>query len=449
MTRLLGSLRLRLLVLILIPLIVVSSVGVFWRYDGARATAEEIFDRSLVVLCMAVSRDVAYSGGDSLSVTTSNLFRDASGGRIFYHVKGPDGRFITGYSSPPVRAEPVTLELNSPIIFNAQHQGVPVRAVRLAERVEVDGITGTSVITVWQQLQPRQAFAQQLAVQTAIITAILMLTVAAVVLFGIQLGLRPLKRLEDAIQARSMTDLSPIVRRVPVEASGIVERLNALFGTLSEAHEQRERLISNTAHQLRNPVAAIHAMAQATNRARTLEDSKKRSAALVNETRQAVRLTTQMLSIERIKGVLPDFEEGDFAAFLMELTARIAPKVLESDVAFDVTIPKGPIEKNFDPTLMSEAITNLVDNALKHGGAGLTQIAVDMAVIGNEVHVSITNDGSLIDPDKSMLLFERFAQGRESDGAGLGLAIVKEVVDLHGGKITVNTEPKTRFEVQF
>lgn len=449
MTRLLGSLRLRLLVLILIPLIVVSSVGVFWRYDGARATAEEIFDRSLVVLCMAVSRDVAYSGGDSLSVTTSNLFRDASGGRIFYHVKGPDGRFITGYSSPPVRAEPVTLELNSPIIFNAQHQGVPVRAVRLAERVEVDGITGTSVITVWQQLQPRQAFAQQLAVQTAIITAILMLTVAAVVLFGIQLGLRPLKRLEDAIQARSMTDLSPIVRRVPVEASGIVERLNALFGTLSEAHEQRERLISNTAHQLRNPVAAIHAMAQATNRARTLEDSKKRSAALVNETRQAVRLTTQMLSIERIKGVLPDFEEGDFAAFLMELTARIAPKVLESDVAFDVTIPKGPIEKNFDPTLMSEAITNLVDNALKHGGAGLTQIAVDMAVIGNEVHVSITNDGSLIDPDKSTLLFERFAQGRESDGAGLGLAIVKEVVDLHGGKITVHTEPKTRFEVQF
>lgn len=449
MIRLGGSLRLRLLVLILVPLIAVSGVGVFWRYDTARATAEEVFDRSLVMLCMAVSRDVAYSGGDSLSATTANLFRDASGGRVFYHVNGPDGSFVTGYSSPPVRRQAVALELNAPVVFNATHQGVPVRAVSLAERVEIDGITGRSVITVWQQLQPRQAFAQRLAVQTAIVATALILTVAAVVLFGIRLGLRPLERLEDAIQKRSMTDLSPIERRVPVEASGIVQRLNVLFGTLTDAHAERERLISNTAHQLRNPVAAIHAMAQATHRADTLDESKKRSAALVDETRQAVRLTTQMLSIERIKGVRPDFAASDFAAFLLELTARIAPRVLERDIAFDVHIPKGSIEKLFDPTLMSEAITNLVDNAMKHGGAGLSQIAVELVVIGDTVHVSVSNDGATVDPDKTALLFERFAQGRESDGAGLGLAIVKEVVDLHGGTIALHPKPQTRFEITF
>lgn len=447
--RLGGSLRLRLLVLILVPLIAVSGVGVYWRYDNARATAEEVFDRSLIMLCMAVSRDVAYSGGDSLSDTTSNLFRDTTGGRVYYHVNGPDGSFVTGYSSPPVRSQDVALDLNSPILFNARHQGLPVRAVSLAERVEIDGITGTSVITVWQPLQPRQAFAQWLAVQTAIIAAALILTVAAVVLFGIRLGLRPLDQLEDAIQKRSMTDLSPIERRVPAEASGIVERLNALFSTLTDAHAERERLISNTAHQLRNPVAAIHALAQATHRAGTLDESKQRSAALVDETRQAVRLTTQMLSIERIKGVRPDFETGDFAAFMLDLTSRIAPKVLEADIGFDVSVPNRSIEKEFDPTLMSEAITNLVDNALKHGGTLLTQIAIMVSVIDEVVHLSVANNGAGMATNSTAFLFERFAQGQESDGAGLGLAIVKEVVDLHNGTITVQTHPTTQFEIAF
>ena len=74
------SLRLRLLILILLPLLVVAFAAIYWRFVEARKTAEDIFDRQLVMLCLAVSRDVAYSGGDSLSVTTQNLFEDAAAG---------------------------------------------------------------------------------------------------------------------------------------------------------------------------------------------------------------------------------------------------------------------------------------------------------------------------------------------------------------------------------
>ena len=63
MTLLNGSLRARLLILILVPLIVVSMVAVYLRFESARKTAEDIFDRNLMMLCLAVSRDVANSGG--------------------------------------------------------------------------------------------------------------------------------------------------------------------------------------------------------------------------------------------------------------------------------------------------------------------------------------------------------------------------------------------------
>ena len=72
------SLTIRLLVLILIPLVVVASAAIYWRINEARKTAEDIFDRQLIVLCLAISRDVASSGGDTLSATTQKLFEQAA-----------------------------------------------------------------------------------------------------------------------------------------------------------------------------------------------------------------------------------------------------------------------------------------------------------------------------------------------------------------------------------
>ena len=78
------SLRIRLLVLILVPLLIVAILAIYWRIVEARKTAEDIFDRQLVMLCLAVSRDVAHSGGDTLSTTTQKLFEQATAGSVYY-----------------------------------------------------------------------------------------------------------------------------------------------------------------------------------------------------------------------------------------------------------------------------------------------------------------------------------------------------------------------------
>lgn len=440
-----GSLRLRLLALILLPLAVVSLFAVVWRYSEARATAQEIFDRNLLLMGFAVARDVALSGGDTLAPSTQAVFKDASGGDVFYHVYGPDGSFVTGYSSPPVTDLP-SPTTDTPIQqYDAIYQGIPVRVARLFEQTSVDGIEGNTVVTVWQRLDQRDAFVQQTGRRAIAVVLVLLGSVATLVLFGVGYGLRPLNELEDAIKKRSSADLSPILRQVPQETMGIVARLNSLFGKVTEAQEAQQRFVSLAAHQLRNPVAAIHTMAEATQNAQTLQESKTRADALVAETRDAMRLTNQLLSFERIKGSSPKFETVDLVALLQTVAQSLAPRAIEAGIDFEVTPTQAPATCEGDPVLLREAVTNLVENALAHGGSEMTYIQLSITQTNERLHITVENDGNTIEPQNAKHLFDRFAQGAESKGAGLGLSIANEIGKAHGGSVALDSHAPVRF----
>ena len=102
--------------------------------------------------------------------------------------------------------------------------------------------------------------------------------------------------------------------------------------------------------------------------AKTFSASTDRAAQLVAETRRTVRLTNQMLSLERLRGVQPALGLNEVNAAVTELTTRLAPKVLARDIEFTVNTATQAAKVRFDPTLLNEAITNLIENALQHGG---------------------------------------------------------------------------------
>jgi two-component system sensor histidine kinase TctE len=260
-------------------------------------------------------------------------------------------------------------------------------------------------------------------------------------------GRSPLQQLEAAIQQRSTSDLRPIERHIPAEARGIVQRLNELFGKLTEAQVSKDRLISNAAHQLRNPVAAIHTMAQAVEASKTMKDSRERASELVQETRLAMHITQQMLSLERLKAVEPNLVSTDLNTFLTGIAGRIGPSVLSADVDFELSLAPEQISARIDPIMFGEVLSNLVDNALQHAGPKLTQIKVTLAQNEARACIGVENDGRAITATNARHIFERFAQGSESQGAGLGLSIVHEIVAAHGGDIELTTEPVTRFEI--
>ena len=123
------SLRSRLFMLILPPLLLLSIVLGFWRFEVAQRTSETLFDRSLLAAALAISRDVAISGGDALSPSTRDFVSDAGGGELFYHVTGPGGIYITGYAYPPVSGGRTGEDrLNYTM---AEYRGEPVRVLRM------------------------------------------------------------------------------------------------------------------------------------------------------------------------------------------------------------------------------------------------------------------------------------------------------------------------------
>ena len=94
-------------------------------------------------MALAIYRDLLVTNGERLSPATKALFEEAADSQFFYHVRGPDGGFITGYSPPPLRPLDRDLTLNTPTLFTSIHRGQPVQVVQLMEKARIDGLEGS------------------------------------------------------------------------------------------------------------------------------------------------------------------------------------------------------------------------------------------------------------------------------------------------------------------
>lgn len=435
------SLRARLTIVILGPLILIAMLVGLWAYADAQSNAAERFDRSLLSTALAISRDIAVTGGDALSEETRDLLRDTSGGAVFYHVYAPDGVFVTGYATPPV--PPQRRAVDAPqTYYDAVYQGAPVRALRVSQSTSIDGLTGLFTFTVWQRTAVRDGFVQTRTRPVFLIIASLIGALAIIVWFGVARGLAPLLDLEDAIARRSAADLAPIRRRIPQEVSGIVGRFNDLVGELSRTMEAKNAFISDAAHQLRNPIAGVLSLAESVANAKTLEVSRERSADLLDAARQAGQLANNLLTLERAQAKLPQAGKSVFApeTILEEIADKAAQQAHERSVAFQAKLDCHGVRLNGDPVMFEQAVLNIINNALVHGGADLTTIELSAQARGERFEVSVTDNGKGIAPQDFDRALGRFSQVGPSAGSGLGLPIAAAVAKALGGGITLRNQ---------
>ncbi len=427
------SLRGRLTLIILLPLLVTALAAGAWQVQQAVRTAADVFDRSLLSAALAVSHDVSLSGGDALSRRTRDLLADTSGGRVYYHVYAPDGVIVAGYATPPVGI-PGRAETVGPSYFSASYLGRPVSGVRLQNATEIDGFSGIFTTTVWQETALREAFVWQLARRAIITIAGLIAGLALVVWFGVRVGLRPLLDLEQAIAQRSGDELSPIRRSVPVEVRGIVETLNRLFSQVSLNMTAQNEFISNAAHQLRNPIAGVLSLAEAVHNAPDAAQARQRSGDLLEAARETADMAQKLLALERAKTISPISLHQDvvLTELLEDWVAGFrAGAPAQVRVGLDLAPDLGRLR--CEPTMLREALTNLADNALCHGGPGLTAIDVQARRDQTGVEIVVTDDGRGLSEADLALAIQRFSQVSASSGSGLGLPIAETIVAGHGG----------------
>ncbi len=435
------SLRMRLFLIILAPLLCISIIAAAWQFQTTTQRAEDIFDRGLLSAALAISRDVALSGGDALSPATRRLVSDTSGGELFYHVFAPDGVFVTGYATPPAIGANLVTDAEDVVYYDAIYQNVDVRVLRFRDAMTVDGLGGLFTITVWQDARVRASFIQAVGSRAIGIVAVMLASVAAVVWFGVGLGLRPLLDLQAAIAKRTPSELEPIRRDVPIEVKGIVSTLNDLLGRVSRRISSKDEFISNAAHQLRNPIAGILALAEAVENAPTSQASKSRSKDLVKAARNATHLTNQLLSFERARG---DDAEGRAETInvseLIEDCLQRLPHNQETrpvEVVFARNDP--PLFVQGDKLMLQEALLNLLTNSMVHGGPKLSRVDVRARQNGQFVMLTIQDDGQGIAPDKLGQAMVRFGQVNAGPGSGLGLSIAARIVENHSGTLELKS----------
>ncbi|GHA39954.1 histidine kinase [Amylibacter ulvae] len=434
----LNSLRARLIIIILGPLLVVSIAAGAWQFKNATERAEDIFDRGLLSAALAITRDMSVTGGDALTPSSRLLISNTSGGEVFYHVFAPDGVFVTGYATPPVLSSSALSSFQEPKYSDGLYQRRSVRVLRVQDTAKIGEISGLFTITVWQNSNVRQDFVQDVVTRSFSVIAFLIASVALIVWFGVNLGLRPLLDLQEAIAKRSPSELEPIQRSVPIEIRGLVSTLNTLLDRVSRRISSKDEFISNAAHQMRNPIAGVLALAESVQTAPNAKAMSERSSELVLAAREASHLTNQLLSFERAKGTerTETMQEIDLTTLISETVAKFKSKMAPQTIAIRSNVPSEPATVLCDPLMMQEALINLLNNAVIHGGENLSEIEIVLQKKASHVELTIADNGVGIKPEDISLVRNRFGQTSGSQGSGLGLPIAIKVIENLGGEFS-------------
>ena len=259
---------------------------------------------------------------------------------------------------------------------------------------------------------------------------------------GIQLGLRPVKRLRDEIAQRSPLDLRPIVESsVPREIAPVVVTLNRLFTVLRAAGQSQQQFIANTAHQLRTPITGMQAQLDLLAAEPEAQPVKDRLLTLQESIRQLARAANQLLTLARADpaaNIAIKNQPVDLNTLVGEVVARFFDRALQSDI--DLGVDLQPVSILADPSLLDDLLSNLVDNALKYTPAG-GSVTVRAGVEHGRRFLSVEDSGPGIPEAERQRVRQRFYRLPNSPGhgSGLGLAIVDEIARLYGAAMTIGS----------
>jgi signal transduction histidine kinase len=227
--------------------------------------------------------------------------------------------------------------------------------------------------------------------------------------------------------------------RAEDEIHDLGKTLNVMLDRL-EAGLRRERVfVADASHELRTPLAILGAELELANRReRSHEYLRVAVRSASEEVARLSRLAEDLLVIARFdQGRLPIAREPvQIRALLARVRDRFVRQPIGGERQIDVDAPAGPLV-DLDPVRIEQALGNLVDNALRHGG-GNVRLAARLQ--DGFVVLEVSDQGSGFAPEFQGDAFERFTRadaGRTGGGAGLGLAIVRAIAIAHGGRASV------------
>ena len=200
------------------------------------------------------------------------------------------------------------------------------------------------------------------------------------------------------------------------------------------------------AHELRNPLAAMGNAVALSTRSRLQEHIDWSMEVINRQIKHLSRLIDDLLDVSRINRGKIELRRDvlDATAILDSAVESVRPLAEERKHKLSVSIDRGNLWVNADPTRLEQVVTNLLTNAAKYTENG-GHIWLEAGRDGGEIVITVKDTGVGIPPDKLPEMFELFAQGdrtlaRSEGGLGIGLTVVNKLVQMHGGTVTAKSE---------
>jgi two-component system, OmpR family, sensor kinase len=342
-------------------------------------------------------------------------------------------------AAPALSPEDADAASGEAMRFEANVPGIEGDARLLARPVTADG--RTLVLVVGVSLADREETLSSLRKSFLIGVPIAVLLASAIGYWLATAGLAPVEAIRRRARRVSLTQGG---ERLPLpdaqdEIRRLGETLNEMLARLEESFQRERRFVADASHELRTPLAVLKAELEAALRIAGDDPEVRESlVAALEETDHLAQLAEDLLLIARAAdGRLPVKPERLQVRELLERTRqRFADRADEQrrEIRVDVPDDSGVWA---DPLRARQALGNLVDNALRHGGG---EIRLSGRRAGEAVEIDIADEGHGFQPELAPRAFERFARdgtdpGRS--GAGLGLAIVRAIAEAHGGTAAI------------
>ena len=284
----------------------------------------------------------------------------------------------------------------------------------------------------------------------------LVLTAAA----GISTSRRSVARIE-AINATSREIIESGLReRIPVrgtgdEWDGLAENLNSMLDRIEDLVESNRQVSDNVAHDLRTPLTRMRGrLERAYNWELDLDQYHVLIGEVISELDEILRTFSSLLRITQIEthDRTAGFRNLDLTEIAREVVELFDPAAEENGVALELAA-SNRVDVVGDRDLLFDAISNLVDNAIKHGGKGDEEVTVAVFCNADGPVLSVADHGPGIpieEREHVLRRFYRLERSRKSPGNGLGLSLVAAVANLHGARIEMaDNSPGLRSELHF
>jgi len=448
------SLRAGLLLRLGVVLVLLLALDAVASYFTALHFANLVYDRWLIDSTRSLAQAVRAEHGliqFDLPRVALEIFQFDEIDKTYFKVSSETEGFIGGDAALPDVAPTQIGGLR--LAFTNVH-GNPVRLVStlIAPGRPEDPV----LVTVAETLKKRSTLTGEILIGMAAPQIALLGIALLLGRIGVNHGLKPLTDLAAQIESRGQNNLSPVPQGgLPREARVLVARINELLERLGNAMRAQKRFVADAAHQLRTPLAAVLLHAERAERATDTSTEREALGALHRSVERAARLSAQLLALARTDPEAVsamELKPLDLTTLTRAVGEEWVRRALERDIDFGLAVPDHPVLVKGDERLLSEVLSNLIDNALRYGNPG-GHVTL-MVETGETTRLSVQDDGPGIPPEERTRIFERFyrLQNSNSDGCGLGLSIVEEIARLHNATVEVTSganDRGSRFSVVF